>query len=323
MLASNPLIQVTPGLMIWTIVCFLITFFVLKKVAFGRIQADDRRSRRERIQSAIDEADRAREPRPAASSRSTGKLIGQAKSRVGGDPQRGTARRRRAARARPRGDRGGPPAPARGDPPSDRAGDPAGARPDPRRGRQAQPRRGREDHPQVAHRRRPAAPDRRGARRDRLLRARREPVVAVAHRIYARALFEAAQERGHARRACTREVQQLRDGRRLRTTSSARCSRTPRSRRASRRTSCRASRRAPTRRSCNFLRLLAEKGRAGELPQIADELDTLVAAEQRILDVELTTATELSDAGLRAGSSAASRTPPAARCRPRARSTQI
>ena len=45
----------------------------------------------------------------------------------------------------------------------------------------------------------------------------------------------------------------------------------------------------------NFLRLLAEKGRAGELPEIADELDTLVAAEQRILDVELTTATELSD----------------------------
>jgi F-type H+-transporting ATPase subunit delta len=45
----------------------------------------------------------------------------------------------------------------------------------------------------------------------------------------------------------------------------------------------------------NFLRLLAEKGRAGELPQIVDELDTLVAAAQRILDVELTTATQLSD----------------------------
>jgi len=45
----------------------------------------------------------------------------------------------------------------------------------------------------------------------------------------------------------------------------------------------------------NFLRLLAEKGRAGELPQIVDELDALVAADQRILDVELTTATEVSD----------------------------
>jgi F-type H+-transporting ATPase subunit delta len=46
----------------------------------------------------------------------------------------------------------------------------------------------------------------------------------------------------------------------------------------------------------NFLRLIAEKGRAGELPEIVDELDGLVAAENRILDVELTTATELSDA---------------------------
>jgi F-type H+-transporting ATPase subunit delta len=45
----------------------------------------------------------------------------------------------------------------------------------------------------------------------------------------------------------------------------------------------------------NFLRLIAEKGRAGELPQIVDELDTLVAAAQRILEVELTTATRLSD----------------------------
>jgi F-type H+-transporting ATPase subunit delta len=45
----------------------------------------------------------------------------------------------------------------------------------------------------------------------------------------------------------------------------------------------------------NFLRLVAEKGRAGELTEIAAELDALVAAEQRVLDVELTTATELSD----------------------------
>jgi ATP synthase, F1 delta subunit len=45
----------------------------------------------------------------------------------------------------------------------------------------------------------------------------------------------------------------------------------------------------------NFVRLLAEKGRAAEVDEIADELDTLVAEEQRILDVELTTAHELSD----------------------------
>jgi F-type H+-transporting ATPase subunit delta len=45
----------------------------------------------------------------------------------------------------------------------------------------------------------------------------------------------------------------------------------------------------------NFVRLLAEKGRADEIPEVVVELDALVAAEERILDVELTTAHELSD----------------------------
>ncbi|MFL5932859.1 MAG: F0F1 ATP synthase subunit B [Gaiellaceae bacterium] len=60
LLAANPLIQVTPGLMIWTIVCFLITLFVLKRYAFGPIQkAID--ERRDRVRASLDEADRARE----------------------------------------------------------------------------------------------------------------------------------------------------------------------------------------------------------------------------------------------------------------------
>jgi F-type H+-transporting ATPase subunit b len=60
MLASNPLIQVTPGLMIWTIVAFLITFFVLKRWAFGPIQKliDERR---DQIARSIAEADNARD----------------------------------------------------------------------------------------------------------------------------------------------------------------------------------------------------------------------------------------------------------------------
>jgi F-type H+-transporting ATPase subunit delta len=45
----------------------------------------------------------------------------------------------------------------------------------------------------------------------------------------------------------------------------------------------------------NFVRLVIEKGRGGEIREIAAELDTLVAAEEGILDVELTTAHELSD----------------------------
>jgi F-type H+-transporting ATPase subunit b len=60
MLASNALIKVTPGLMIWTIICFLIVLFVLKRWAFGPIQQviDERR---ERIRRALHEADSARE----------------------------------------------------------------------------------------------------------------------------------------------------------------------------------------------------------------------------------------------------------------------
>jgi F-type H+-transporting ATPase subunit delta len=46
----------------------------------------------------------------------------------------------------------------------------------------------------------------------------------------------------------------------------------------------------------NFVRLVAEKGRAGELPEISAELDALVAQAQNRLTVELTTAHELSDA---------------------------
>jgi F-type H+-transporting ATPase subunit delta len=45
----------------------------------------------------------------------------------------------------------------------------------------------------------------------------------------------------------------------------------------------------------NFVRLLAEKGRAGELDEMAAEYEALVAAEQQVLDVELTTAISLDD----------------------------
>jgi F-type H+-transporting ATPase subunit delta len=45
----------------------------------------------------------------------------------------------------------------------------------------------------------------------------------------------------------------------------------------------------------NFLQLTAEKGRAGELEEIAREFERLMAREERRLTVELTTARELSD----------------------------
>ena len=45
----------------------------------------------------------------------------------------------------------------------------------------------------------------------------------------------------------------------------------------------------------NFLRLTAEKGRIGQIEEIAREFDRLMAREERRLNVELTTARELSD----------------------------
>jgi F-type H+-transporting ATPase subunit b len=59
LLADSGLIEVVPGLMIWTLIVFAITFFVLRRYAFGPIQkAID--ARRDRIREALDAADRAR-----------------------------------------------------------------------------------------------------------------------------------------------------------------------------------------------------------------------------------------------------------------------
>jgi F-type H+-transporting ATPase subunit b len=77
LLASNALIKVTPGLMIWTIVCFLIVLFVLRRYAFDPIQKmiDERR---DRIRRALEEADHARaEARELLEEHR--KLIGQAR----------------------------------------------------------------------------------------------------------------------------------------------------------------------------------------------------------------------------------------------------
>ena len=56
---ANALIEPIPGLMIWTLVSFLVTFFVLRKFAFGPIQKviDERR---QRIRESIEEAERTR-----------------------------------------------------------------------------------------------------------------------------------------------------------------------------------------------------------------------------------------------------------------------
>ena len=56
---EGSLIDVVPGLMVWTIITFLFVLFVLRRFAFGPIQRmiDQRR---DRIREALDEADKAR-----------------------------------------------------------------------------------------------------------------------------------------------------------------------------------------------------------------------------------------------------------------------
>jgi len=74
----SPLIRPIPGLMIWTAICFLITFLVLRKFAFGPIQnvIDERRKR---IREALEEAERTRtEARQLLEEHRA--LMGQAKS---------------------------------------------------------------------------------------------------------------------------------------------------------------------------------------------------------------------------------------------------
>jgi F-type H+-transporting ATPase subunit b len=78
---STGLIEVVPGLMIWTLICFAITFFVLRKYAFGPIQRtiDERR---ERIRKAVEESDRAREEARGLLEQHR-QLIAQAKNEAG------------------------------------------------------------------------------------------------------------------------------------------------------------------------------------------------------------------------------------------------
>ena len=117
--------------------------------------------------------------------------------------------------------------------------------------------------------------------------------MAVAHRMYARALFQAAQEADRvdavagdlaALAAAIEEVPELR-------------------------AFLRNPQIEPTGKAAvleqlatdadelvrNFVRLVAEKGRAGEIPEISADLDALVAQAQNRLAVELTTSYELSD----------------------------
>jgi|SRR5581483_8229075 len=117
--------------------------------------------------------------------------------------------------------------------------------------------------------------------------------MAVVHRTYARALFDAAKE--HGRVSAVRDeladfVQAMNDVPELRAVLEN--PQVDRRAKAAALDSLLADGDELLR---NFLRLLAEKGRIGELDEVQREFERLVAAEEGQLDVELTTAFELSD----------------------------
>jgi F-type H+-transporting ATPase subunit delta len=117
--------------------------------------------------------------------------------------------------------------------------------------------------------------------------------VAVAHRIYAEALFEAAKEGGR-----------LAEVREALTDFAAAVGESPELRSVLRNPQLESTAKAAILGDlvgeeeplfANFLHLVAEKGRAGELEEIAREFERLMAREERRLSVELITARELSD----------------------------
>ena len=117
--------------------------------------------------------------------------------------------------------------------------------------------------------------------------------MAVAQRMYARALFQAAQDAGRvdavagelaAIAAAMDEVPELRA-----------FLRNPQIDPAGKASVLEQLTAGADELVRNFVRLVAEKGRAGELPEVSAELDALVAKAQNRLAVELTTSYELSD----------------------------
>jgi F-type H+-transporting ATPase subunit delta len=117
--------------------------------------------------------------------------------------------------------------------------------------------------------------------------------VAVAQRMYARALFQAARDAGRLEEVATdlaalaaalEEIPELRA-----------FLRNPQVEPAGKAAVLEEISAGADELVRNFLRMAAEKGRAGELAEMNAELEALVAREQNRLTVELTTAYELTD----------------------------
>jgi F-type H+-transporting ATPase subunit delta len=117
--------------------------------------------------------------------------------------------------------------------------------------------------------------------------------VAVAQRMYARALFQAAREDGKLEEVAS-ELRML-AGAMAEVPAFQAFLRNPQVDPPEKATVLAQLVEGASDLTRNFVRLVAEKGRAGEIGGISAELDALVDREQGRLAVELTTAYELSD----------------------------
>ena len=117
--------------------------------------------------------------------------------------------------------------------------------------------------------------------------------MAVVHRTYARALYEAARDRDRVttvREELADFVQSMHDVPELRAVLE-----NPQVDRRAKAAALESLLADGDELLRNFLRLLAEKGRIGELDEVQREFERLVAAAEGQLDVELTTAFDLSE----------------------------
>jgi len=115
--------------------------------------------------------------------------------------------------------------------------------------------------------------------------------MAVAHRIYAKALFDAAKEKRQledVRREFADFAEAVESSTELRN-----LLRNPQIDARAKKAGLDAVFADSNAVFLNFLRLCAEKGRLGETAEIRREFERLVAEEERVLEVELTTAREL------------------------------
>jgi len=118
--------------------------------------------------------------------------------------------------------------------------------------------------------------------------------VAVAHRIYAQSLLDAA--KGKGRLARVREefaefARAVRASRELRA-----LLRNPQIDSRAKGAALGAVLAEADELFRNFVRLLADKGRIDQVEEVHEEFERLIAREERVLKLELTTAVELSDA---------------------------